>query len=181
MGDHIEIEDTGGVVQLAGRLFDRGATVGDVLTVQADESIAAAPGGGGAGGMQVAVVPISSAEVKALFTTPVILVPGVADRIIVVCSATLAYIAGGTPYTDHGGNIMVETETDEFEWLTQAGAGFWDQAASQFFLNAGVGAFGPGAVTDAAGLGVILTEDTANPTAGDGTLVVTLAYYLGHT
>lgn len=36
----------GGVVTQSAQIVDNGATVGDVLTVQADKSIAAAPGGG---------------------------------------------------------------------------------------------------------------------------------------
>lgn len=47
MGDQFTFEDQLGNVRLAGTLNDEGATPGDVLTVQADGSIAADPTGGG--------------------------------------------------------------------------------------------------------------------------------------
>lgn len=45
-GDTFEFDDHSGAGRLSGTLHDPHATVGQVLTVQADKSIAAAPGGG---------------------------------------------------------------------------------------------------------------------------------------
>lgn len=46
MGDQLRFVDDSGDTRLAGQLVDDGATVGDVLTVQSDGSLAAAAGGG---------------------------------------------------------------------------------------------------------------------------------------
>lgn len=47
MGDTFNIEDESGIERLIGTIHDPAATVGDVLTVQADKSIAAQVEGGG--------------------------------------------------------------------------------------------------------------------------------------
>jgi hypothetical protein len=49
VGDQLTIVNQGGEVVLNGEIYDVGATEGDVLTVQADGSVAAASGGGGGG------------------------------------------------------------------------------------------------------------------------------------
>jgi len=51
-GDRLEFDDGSGVGRLTGTLHDPLATPGDVLTVQPDHSIAAAPGGGSMPGAQ---------------------------------------------------------------------------------------------------------------------------------
>lgn len=177
LGDIFNIRDESGIERLVGTINDPLATTGDVLTVQSDKSIKAAPGGGGSG-PQVVTVPISSAQILALHTTPVVLIPGVAGKVAVVGEGCIAYVAGATPYTDNGGDATVIQAGQD---IAQAsGAGFWDQAASQVYAF-GYGIILTGPAAGFAGHDVVLTSHGANPTLGDGTLKVTLSYFLAPT
>lgn len=173
----IRIEDESGETRLAGSLLAPSNTpAGRVPTTTTGGKTAWQVGGGG-GGVQVATVPVSSAEVLDLKNTSKVLVPGVAGSMIYpLAEAVIVYIAGATPYTDHGGYLNFDIGQSTTFYSVQ-GAGFWDQASSQVYP------LSPGQVTIAApdppvnydGFGVLLSADN-NPTGGDGTLLVTVAY-----
>lgn len=123
--------------------------------------------------VRVARVTLTSAQVLAIFTTPVqiIAAPG-AGKIIFPTSASVNYVAGATPYTDHGGSLLLQNGAN---WFSFATLGFWDQAASQIYMNGSL-AFQQPAVSTFANKQLQITQSTANPTLGDGTLVVTVEY-----
>lgn len=184
MSDIFEFDDNTHIQRLAGTLHDPLATPGDVLTVQGDGSIAAAAGGGG-GGVQVATQVVGSAAVLDLKNTPVVVVPGTLARVTVVVGVCLNYIFGSVPYTDHGGNIRVATslasnpsDISSASAYSLAGAGFWDQATSQSEPQGYGITQASFALTDLSGQDVVIGQDTANPTLGDGALLVTVAYFL---
>jgi len=184
-GDQIIFEDDAGIERLVGTLhMQPTANPGDVLTVQQDRSIAAAAGGGGGGGVQVVTVPLDSADILDIFNTPVILVAGTPGTMTVVVGVSLVYLAGVTPYTDHGGSLVVGDATGTtFDWADVTTAGFWDQATSQAFIPQPNTVFGAltAALAGVDGLDVVLQQSTANPTLGDGTLSVTVAYFSAPT
>jgi hypothetical protein len=125
-------------------------------------------------------VPISSAQILDLANTPVTLIPGVAGKVTIPICSVVAYVAGATPYTDHGSTIFVASGPGLAQaWAATLGAGFWDQATSQVFSGAG-GALSAAPASGYAAADVVLTADTANPTGGavDSTLLVTLSYFL---
>lgn len=181
MGDKFEFVDESEVTRLTGTLHDPAATVGQVLTVQADKSIKAAAGGA-SGGVQVVTVPISSAQILDIKNTPVTIVAGVAGNAIMPVLVLFAYIAGGTPYTDGGGFLTIATGAvgGIQDWFSITTAGWWDQAASQIFTP-GAAPSSSGATASYAGVDLVLGQDTAAPTLGNGTLKVTVAYFLAPT
>jgi hypothetical protein len=142
---------------------------------------------GGAGDAQVqagisrAIVPISSAQILDLKNTPVTLISGVAGSAIIVVNALLAYVAGLTPYLDGGGVIAVDAiGWGNGPWVSNPSSGFWDQATSQVIGNAGANA-GLSVSGQLDGVAVSLTQSVASPTLGNGTLIVTVSYYLAPT
>lgn len=171
-------DSTGKIQRLTGELDylpDPAATPGDVLTVQADGSVAASPGGGSA--PQVSTVRVNSAEILALFDTPVTLVAGVAGKVPVVNGYSITYVAGSTPYTvDPDGELEIVTAGNM--WVGVSDVGFLDQAASQVSASGYVGGDLVGPLSAVDGEGISLTNTVANPTLGDGTLVVTISYFL---
>ena len=125
-------------------------------------------------------VPVSSAEILDLANTPVVLVPGLPGFVTVVTGVAIVYLAGATPYTDNGGSLQVAYAGNVSGQFAVVGAGFWDQATSQFSA-AGYGQTEAGAAATYDGLDLVLLVDMANPTLGDGTLSVTVSYFLAPT
>ncbi len=77
--------------------------MGDVLTVQANGSLAPAAGGGGSSPVKTATVLLTSAQILALDSVPVTLVAGVPGSMLV--PLVFSYSTdGGTPYTNGGAN-----------------------------------------------------------------------------
>lgn len=92
-----EFEDKARVDRLVGTLHAKGAAAGTVPTAQADGSLRMAAGGAGA--IQLASVPVSSAELLALDTTPKVLLPAAGGRLYhIVHGVVLHYRFGTTPY-----------------------------------------------------------------------------------
>ena len=135
----------------------------------------------------VVSVPVTSAEILDLANTDVVLVPGEAGFVAIVTAVAVSYLAGGTPYTDNDGAIVVAIRPVSNPTAPQAAASFptvglWDQATDQL-VGQPYGSWPspfspPSPASDFSGRDVILYDDTANPSAGDGTLSVTLAYIL---
>lgn len=138
-------------------------------------------GGGGSQPVQLASVVLTSAQLLALTETPVQLIaaPGVGKAIICV-TVVLNYRAGATPYTVNGTNLFINadgTASNDFGWMAWAQAGFIDQADSQVasttFLD------GNGQVAES-GLdnAPIFAACDSDPTDGDGTLGITILYFV---
>lgn len=188
-GDQFEFVDESEIARLVGTLHDPGATVGDVLTVQADKSIKAAAGGGSQPVQRVQVT-IAAADVLTLATVPIKLVDAGADAQVVPLALSVSYIFGTTPYTDHGGTLNVGTglapvgggKFAPFDnYGTTNSAGFWDQtenvnlsgiAAFQAF---GLDTFAAWAAVGGGSLWIVADND---PTGGDGELFVDITYSL---
>jgi hypothetical protein len=176
----VRIEDESGDTRLAGSIFaPAGTASGRFLKTGANGATSWGTGGGGGGGVQVATVPISSAQILDLANTPVTLIPGVAGNFINVTGAAIAYVAGITPYLDGGGSLDIAIANQAIFGVT--GAGFWDQATSQAAAQGYGGQLPAGASSGYAGVDVSVYEDTAAPTGGNGTLLVSLSYFLAPT
>ncbi len=166
---------------------DQTTTVPNVTTLEFINGVTVLNGGAGDaqvfGGASTIVVPINSAQILDLVNTPVTLISGVPGFVTVVQGFAVTYIAGITPYTDHGSNIFIENADHDFGWGGQATSGFWDQATSQTVVWSSSSAVQAtqAAVADVAGDNTILSCSVANPTGGDGTLLVTLSYFLSPT
>lgn len=137
--------------------------------------------GGGSQPVQTSIVTLTSMQLLSIFTTPVQLIaaPG-ANKVIVPMRCAQVFNPVTTPYTDHGGDLILGIGTInaafwEFDGI--ATAGFWDQATKQLNSDQG-GGIGPstGALSDWANQPVIAGQDTANPTGGDGTVTFTTYY-----
>lgn len=131
---------------------------------------------------QVATTNISSAQILALATTGVVLVPAVTGQAIIPVDFSLDYIAGSTAYTDNGGNLAIATAASVTSgatgtWFSAASAGFWDQTTSQAKIGTIGGAIGA-AVASLNGMLVRIRQTSANPTIGNGTMTVTITYRL---
>ena len=116
---------------------------------------------------------LTSAQVLTLFSTPVTLIPAVTGMFIRPLQITLNYNFVTTAYNATAGNIVVKNTGGT--WHTTAAAGFWNQTSSQISSRT-VSAYGA-SVTNAT-TALQISEDTANPTTGDGTLTVTVHYVL---
>jgi hypothetical protein len=174
--------DTGGVERLVGQLKAVGGTTGDVPTQLSSGLLSQAPGGGSMP-LQFAERSFTSAEILAFAEgSPYQIGPTPdAGTALLPMMFTLAYTAGLTPYTDNGGQIVLVTVVGGSEWMSETTAGFWDQATSQAVFG-----LGPLQITLSGGLSVLSDYDGApllivangvtDPTGGDGTLDVTVAY-----
>lgn len=121
-----------------------------------------------------ATVTLTSAQVLAIFTTPVTIVPAPGSGLALVPVAWLSnYTYGGTAYTDGGGNFQLQAGTSVLGSFATA-AGFWTASASEMKLLSN---FTPNlTVTNWANKAVTVQQSTGNPTLGNGTVTVTVAY-----
>lgn len=129
----------------------------------------------GPAGVQVATVTLTSTQVLAIFTTAVTVVPAPGSGLALVpLNAFFNYHYGGTAYTDGGGNLAL-FGNGTGNYTSFATAGFWDQSASK------VKAIPSLTATSSIGLPAIesaltVQQTAANPTLGNGTVTVTVAY-----
>ena len=138
---------------------------------------------GGSSAFSSATVTVTSAQLKALNTTSVQLVAGVAGHYFSPIQATAEYVFGTTAYTIVGGpelNIGIGASGAEYLLSYATFTGFVDQTSSQVVTIpvAAVGSVGQiNAVTDVTGLGIYLeTTGIGSLTLGDGTLKITVIY-----
>lgn len=97
MADTFLIEDESNVVRLEGTLHDPAATTGDVLTVQADKSIAAKPSGGSQPGLRTVQASYSWADVAARDpAVGVLLATVAANENVVACVVCITTPLTGT-------------------------------------------------------------------------------------
>jgi len=140
---------------------------------------------GGSSAFSSATVTVTSAQLKALNTTAVQLVAGVAGHYFSPIQATVEYVFGGTAYTMVGGSsfsIGIGATPNVAEVLLGvfSATGFVDQTSSQVVTVPIAAAGAPGqinAVSDVTGLGIYLeTTGLGSLTLGDGTLKITVIY-----
>lgn len=120
---------------------------------------------------------ITSAQILAIHTTPVTIVaaPGT-GRTIIPMWVLAEYVFVTTAYTDGGGNLEFNVASN-LSVSMGATAGFWDQNQGRRKLYPL-----PAIVNDTTSATtnqpLTITNTVANPTLGDGTMVVTAAYYV---
>ena len=138
---------------------------------------------GGSSAFSSATVTVTSAQLKALNTTSVQLVAGVAGHYFSPIQATAEYVFGTTAYTIVGTpNLIIALGASGAENLLSSTtfSDFVDQTSSQVVTIpvATVGSVGQiNAVTDVTGLGIYLeTTGIGSLTLGDGTLKITVIY-----
>lgn len=135
------------------------------------------------GPILVATVALTSAQILNLNTAPVELVAGVSGKTIVPVTITLRFNFVTTPYATSGGSLQIGVASN----LAVLANGpvtsdaILTQSVSSFFSSGGlsvanVGAAVPVTVTD--GQACVLSDDTGDPTGGNGTLTVTMTYLL---
>jgi len=128
---------------------------------------------------------LTSAELLAIFTTPIQLVaaPGV-GKVVVPITIALSYRYNTIAYTDNGGDIIIMPNGGGApqDWASAAfhGVNFWTKTTHQFRAQ------GYSLAIVAAGLlssaydnkALMIANDTANPTLGNGTIIVTVNYQI---
>ncbi len=134
--------------------------------------------GGGSQAVAVATVSVSSAEILSLADTAKQIVAAQGTgKVIVPLSISYVYLAGGTPYTDHGTDLVVCTIRGGSGWVDRPSVGFWDQAVSQFYNAGFLNSQGVAELDFWTDLPLLLdAQGGSNPTDGDGTLIVQVAY-----
>ncbi len=135
----------------------------------------------GLGVVLTAVVEISSAEILALFTTPKVLVVGVAGTLIRVAGISLFYDKGAVNYTIVGtGHLgvyykngatytLITTENTNSDLLSQA------QDYVTPFIQANTSKL---VAANVVGRDLVLKCASADPAAGNGTIHAKVSYYL---
>jgi hypothetical protein len=124
-------------------------------------------------------VSLTSAQIKTLNTVPVVLVPPpLKKQVIIVHSITVRFLYGGTAYTG--------THNLEFHYTNGAGTQVTDAIPPSFF-NATTNGFyhAPAVTTSFAPIEggtaqngqIVAFVNTANPAAGNGTMVITTHYH----
>ena len=125
--------------------------------------------------IQVASVAVSSTEIKALFSSGKTLVAGVTNKIHEFLSALLIYNHGSTVYTLTSATNALVSYTDingAAVSVAFAVAGFLDQSSDKYKLIQGVTTN----VTPVLSAPLVLTIGGADPTLGNGTMLVKVAY-----
>lgn len=129
----------------------------------------------GAGGGDVVTRELSSAELLDIMGSPVEVVPAPGPgNVLVLIAQAFTYLAGTTPYTPNGGSLAVQYGDEPATAYRAYGyASTIDQAASTFgTLLTDTGSF---ALADYEDAPLVIAGSTADPTDGDGTLVVSLS------
>jgi len=126
--------------------------------------------------LQTTQVTLTSEQVNALFTTPIAIIPAPgAGKVIEVTSLFLQYNYGSVAYTIGSATNLALRYTDGSGTLITASVsvtGFLDQTADEVRIApTATSSFEP--TTNAA---VVLTLAGANVSAGNGTLVASVAY-----
>ena len=131
------------------------------------------------GALGYATVTVTSAQILSLFTTavPLVAAPG-ANKVLEFQRATISFIPATTPYTVGTAtnlSIKYKDKTGIDVSTTRAVTGFIDQSTAQYSMFASVTTqltLDANAVNQPLVLALLI----ANPTAGDGTFKIDIAY-----
>lgn len=117
------------------------------------------------------IVELTAAQVKALFTTPIVLVeaPG-AGMVVQVISAVAKLDAGATPFAGANALELRYTGASGAKVTGDVAAALINSATDRADVVVGV------AVTAVPNAPVVAAVPTANPTAGDGTIRMDILY-----
>lgn len=130
--------------------------------------------------IKYASVEISSAELLALFTTPKQLVAAPGEgKVLAFDSMICAYDYGTVAYTvGTAGNFQVKHTNASGQAVSESRAktGFIDQSADVIWFCPSINAASGGSGGAAANTALVLALTGANPTDGDGTIHVKVAY-----
>lgn len=130
-------------------------------------------------GLRTVTFSRTSAQLLALFSAPatVVAAPG-AGLAVVPVAANLVFHAGATPYADGGNHLAFgPAPLDGLTWFRLPGAGSMLASATDQFVFDSL-ASGPMDKSAYANLALVFGTDTANFTAGNGTLTGQLLYYV---
>jgi hypothetical protein len=135
--------------------------------------------GQSAGPVQTATVTLTSAQLRALHSTPVQLIPAPGSgQMVAPISVVFQYKAGASPYTITGGGRVAVYLGAPNNLVTQVDAArFLDQTTSQVFMSEGIGGIGSsqqGAVENASVM--VENDSTTEWTGGDGTVTISVYY-----
>ena len=126
---------------------------------------------GGASIRKMVKVSLSASELSALFTTPKVLIPGVAGKLNVVSFIYQKYTHVSSAYTTLGLARLAYGTTST--WTNAFALAIQSAAPNHGFNSTGFNStFG----TDYSGLDIILFQTTANPNGGDGSLDIYIVY-----
>lgn len=126
----------------------------------------------------VTTIGLSSAQIKALHTTPILLVPNQGTNAVIIVDSITAYINyGGTAYTGannlefrYTGSSGVKVTTDIANTFINSTSSVWIHAPAV------TAAFTP--VTGNPDGGIYVCVPTANPATGNSTINITVKYYV---
>lgn len=127
-----------------------------------------------------ATVTLSSAQLKALNTTPVVLIPAQgAGTLIVPTAEVFDYKFGTVQYSGNGG-LRTRYTGDTNNLFPPSNSNIVSAAQSVFYINGGPGTTGTGTLTLNRTVGNNVSVETFNGgaayTLGDGTLNITILY-----
>ena len=133
------------------------------------------------GATENVTVNVSSAQILALNTSPVLLVsaPG-AGKLLVLRQVVLNYVAGGTGYTGAGGNLQLFYGTASGSVTvinnTTMPDTFLNGTSNQVVASNGFIPSVSSQIGSAINKAISLNDNNGNPTLGNGTMVVTVWY-----
>ena len=120
---------------------------------------------------------VTSAELLDIFQVPVELVPAPGpDKVVVGLDVVILLRAGSVAYTDGGGLLVVGHGQAAIQEVAITSLGFWDSATDTLAHAAFETAANWGVVSALENQPILISNDTAAPTLGTGTLEVTLFY-----
>lgn len=151
----------------------------DLNGLEAFNGTSVGGGGGGGGAVSSATVTLTAAQIKALTTTPVTFVAGIANKLIQPVYAVAVYTYGTATYADDGSataTVNIRQANDNYGWFGFAGTGFLFQTSSQW--SASFPGNNNDALANEVGNALVLTNTGAAFITGDGTVTVTMLYLL---
>jgi len=120
-------------------------------------------------------VNISSAQIKALFSSPVTLITGVAGQIVDLISVVAVFNYGTVQYTAGGATRIKEETTGTLYSSTQVLSATQINGTADVVVTQ-IGRGSTNALVSTPGKGILLNAETQNFATGDGTIDVHLLY-----
>lgn len=123
---------------------------------------------------------LSSAQIKALFTTPIVLIPPPAARsVVIVHSVTARLTYGGTAYTGTHNMQFSYTDGSGTQVTDSIPAAFINSTSSAFYHAPAVASsFAPIEGGSGPNGQIVVSVNTANPATGNSTITLVIHYHL---